>query len=110
MSGNTVTFENALEDLLDDAAVVDQLGGEDDLLNSAKQLGIQYGDKLKVVLLLAVALLLLTGVSALAADSCSVWMKQADGTFWRSCVDDKGQQYCQTADSNGNNVTRVSCK
>jgi hypothetical protein len=64
----------------------------------------------KVIFVLGIALLLLTSISALAVDSCSVWMKQADGTFWRSCVDDNGHQYCQTADSEGKNVTRVACK
>ena len=64
----------------------------------------------KTILLLAVALLMSAGISALAADSCSVWMKQANGTFWRTCVDDKGHQYCQTADAQGKNVSTVSCK
>jgi hypothetical protein len=64
----------------------------------------------RIIPLVAFALLTLAGISALAADSCSVWMKQADGTFWRTCVDDNGHQYCQTADSNGKNVTKVACK
>jgi hypothetical protein len=64
----------------------------------------------KTILSLAIALLLLAGISTLAADSCSVWMKQADGTFWRTCVDDKGHQYCQTADAQVKNITTVSCK
>jgi len=64
----------------------------------------------KVILVPVVALLLLTGISALAVDSCSNWMKQANGTHWRTCVDDKGHQYCETADANGKNVSRVSCK
>lgn len=45
---------------------------------------------------------------AMAADSCSDWVKQSDGSYWRTCVDDKGQQYCQA--SVNNRVTKVSCR
>jgi hypothetical protein len=64
----------------------------------------------RIMPLLVLALLMLAGMTALAEDNCSVWMKQTDGTYWRTCVEDNGHQYCQTADSNGKNVTRVACK
>jgi hypothetical protein len=44
---------------------------------------------------------------AMAVDSCQDWVKQTDGSYWRTCVDDKGRQYCQT--SVNNKVTTVSC-
>ena len=44
------------------------------------------------------------------ADNCTAWMRQSDGTYWMTCVDDNGNQYCYWADQNGQNVTRVSCR
>lgn len=44
---------------------------------------------------------------AMAADSCSTWMKQADGSYWRTCVDNNGRQYCQV--SVNNVITNVNC-
>lgn len=58
---------------------------------------------LKIALLLAA----LSG-AALAADSCSNWMKQADGSEWRTCVDDGGRQYCEQ--KKDGHISRVSCK
>jgi len=49
-----------------------------------------------------------TGTIAAAAPSCTNWMKQPDGSQWRTCVDDKGQQYCESAKDG--RVSRVSCK
>ena len=49
------------------------------------------------------------GAFALAVPSCTNWMKQANGTYWRTCVDDNGNQYCeQTVDLK--TVTRVKCQ
>ena len=45
---------------------------------------------------------------ALAADSCTNWMRQKNGCDWRTCVDEKGRQYCQQAC--GNTISRVNCK
>jgi hypothetical protein len=45
---------------------------------------------------------------AIAEPSCTNWMKQSDGSSWRTCVDDKGRQYCEQ--SKDGHVTRVSCK
>jgi len=45
---------------------------------------------------------------ALAADSCTGWMKQNNGCSWRTCVDSKGKQYCQEACGKGT-VNRVRC-
>lgn len=47
------------------------------------------------------------GTLAFAVPSCSVWLKQPDGTWWRTCVGDDGRQYCEWSD--GKTVTRVSC-
>lgn len=41
---------------------------------------------------------------------CTAWMKQDDGSSWRTCVDSRysgGKQYCESA-RNGH-VDRVSC-
>jgi len=38
------------------------------------------------------AILSLTASFAAAAPSCTNWMKQPDGSQWRTCVDDKGKQ------------------
>jgi hypothetical protein len=45
---------------------------------------------------------------AAASPSCSNWMKQSDGSNWRTCVDDQGRQYCEE-EKNGH-ISRVSCK
>jgi hypothetical protein len=62
--------------------------------------------------LICVVLLACSGISsmAFAEPSCSVWMKQSDGSYWRTCVGDDGRQYCESAtDAHGSNATRVSC-
>ena len=44
-----------------------------------------------------------------AADNCTLWSKQDNGCYWRTCVSDStGQQYCQQS-CNGK-VTKVSCQ
>lgn len=40
-------------------------------------------------------------------DSCTSWMKQTNGCYWRVCVDDKGHRYCQ--EDCGKGITRVKC-
>ncbi|MGQ0545206.1 MAG: hypothetical protein ACT4P3_07720 [Betaproteobacteria bacterium] len=42
------------------------------------------------------------------ADSCTNWMAQSNGCSWRTCVDNKGRQYCQQACRGS--VTNVSCR
>jgi hypothetical protein len=55
------------------------------------------------------AVVLLCGASlALAAPSCTNWMRQPDGSQGRTCVDDKGKQYCEEA-RNGS-ISRVNCR
>jgi hypothetical protein len=62
------------------------------------------------VKLLCGALLFVT-ITAFAADSCTVWMWQKAGLYWRKCVDSKGVSYCQEADdANGKNARTVVCK
>ena len=36
------------------------------------------------------------------------WLKQDDGTYWRTCVGDDGRQYCEQA-VDFKTITRVSC-
>jgi hypothetical protein len=65
-----------------------------------------------LALVLALACAMAAGVTRHPAvvpeDSCSNWLKQDDGSYWRTCVDDKGNQYCQV--SRNNKVTKVSCR
>ena len=56
----------------------------------------------------AFAALALMGTVALAAPSCTGWMKQADGSYWRTCVDDRGRQYCQRMWKG--HISRVACR
>ena len=62
---------------------------------------------MKLSRILSTLFLALT-LTALAEDSCTNWMKQADGSLWRTCVDDHGNQYCQQS-VNGQ-ISRVDCK
>lgn len=65
--------------------------------------------KFNVVLLALVAgTILVAGTGASAAPSCTGWMKQNDGTHWRTCVGDNGKQYCEQAAKNGK-ISRVKC-
>lgn len=45
---------------------------------------------------------------SLAEPSCTAWMAQSNGTQWRTCVDDRGQQYCE--ELKDNRITRVNCR
>lgn len=49
----------------------------------------------------------LAATAALAAPSCTNWLQQSDGSYFRTCVDDNGTQYCEQA-KNGV-VSRVRC-
>jgi hypothetical protein len=56
-----------------------------------------------------VTMLSLAGSAAFAADSC-VWSTQPDGSKWGTCVNDKGQTYCQSCPANGTACSVVTCK
>jgi hypothetical protein len=59
--------------------------------------------------MLLLGMMLIAGVG-LAADSCSDWLWQKDGLYWRQCVRDNGTRYCQEADdAKGTNVRTVPC-
>lgn len=45
---------------------------------------------------------------ASAAPTCTKWMLQTDGSYFRTCVGDDGKQYCEQSKSG--TVSRVSCK
>jgi hypothetical protein len=62
----------------------------------------------KLFLALAVLAMGLSSAMVRAAPSCTGWMKQNDGSYWRTCVDDKGRQYCQV--SRRGYISRVSCR
>ena len=65
---------------------------------------------LKMRLTTALLGMMLTASTGIAADSCSVWMWQKDGLYWRQCVRDNGTRYCQEADdAKGTNVRTVPC-
>lgn len=62
----------------------------------------------RVLRITAAVVLSFTALAAAAAPSCTNWMRQSDGSQWRTCVDDKGQQYCESAKDG--RISRVSCK
>ena len=64
---------------------------------------------LAVLLVLSFGLVVVLAVRSpvAAAPSCTAWMKQPDGSEWRTCVDDKGKQYCQS-NKNGH-ISKVDC-
>jgi len=61
-----------------------------------------------LVIAFSCAVIALNYSSASAAPSCTGWMKQNDGSYWRTCVDDKGRQYCQS--SKNGHITKVVCR
>jgi hypothetical protein len=64
--------------------------------------------KTRLWFVFAVTALSIISTIALAAPSCTGWMKQPDGSYWRTCVDDKGRQYCEQ--SKNGHISRVRCK
>ena len=60
-----------------------------------------------VLRVLAAVALSLHMAGAIAAPSCTNWMRQNDGSNWRTCVDDKGKQYCES--SKNGRISRVKC-
>jgi len=67
---------------------------------------------MKSVLLamLSAAAVALTATPSLAMPSCTVWMWQPDGTFWRQCVNDDGSRHCyQATDSTGAGQIEITC-
>ncbi len=60
--------------------------------------------------ILAYLLVLLAGTFAFPTPSCTLWMKQTNGTYFRTCVDDKGTQYCEEKKSATGKPYKVSCK
>jgi hypothetical protein len=59
--------------------------------------------------ILMILVILMIPVSLFAVPSCTDWTLQTDGTYWRTCVDDQGRQYCeQTVDKK--TITRVKCQ
>jgi len=59
-----------------------------------------------IMIAVLAVLLSLPGRTA-AAEQCTVWQQQADGSYYNVCVDDTGKQYCQRMKDGV--VTRVSC-
>jgi hypothetical protein len=50
-------------------------------------------------MMIGAALLLAGGLAAYANPSCSAWMLQQDGSWWRECVNDDGSMHCYTCPS-----------
>lgn len=65
---------------------------------------------LKTRFTMALLGMMLVASMGIAADSCSDWLWQKDGLYWRQCVRDNGTRYCQEADdAKGRNVRTVPC-
>lgn len=43
-----------------------------------------------------------------ASPSCTQWLRQPNGCYWRTCVDDNGRQYCQ--ESCRGQISTVKCE
>jgi hypothetical protein len=39
--------------------------------------------------------------------SCGPWIPQTNGTYWRMCVDEQNQQYCESR--SGRLIRRITC-
>lgn len=64
--------------------------------------------RIRIYTALLAAALATVGAPALAEPSCTNWMLQSDGSYFRTCVDDQGRQYCES--SKNGQVSRVSCR
>lgn len=61
-----------------------------------------------LILLITAAALL--GGPARAAQSCTAWMDQGNGTSWAMCVGDDGVQHCWAINNTaGSTAYEVSC-
>jgi hypothetical protein len=68
------------------------------------------GLRLKTRFTIAVLGMMFVASMGIAVGSCSVWMWQKEGLYWRQCVRDNGTRYCQEADdAKGTNVRTVPC-
>ncbi len=55
---------------------------------------------------LLMALGSISGSTSIMA-SCGPWMPQTNGTYWRMCVDQQNQQYCEAR--SGQAIQRITC-
>jgi len=47
---------------------------------------------------------------AWAAENCTSWMDQGNGTSWKECVDDNGRQHCyEISNAPGSTAYEVTC-
>jgi hypothetical protein len=58
---------------------------------------------------LSVLLMALAGVSGShnVTPSCGPWIPQTNGTYWRMCIDEQNQQYCESR--SGRTIQRINC-
>jgi hypothetical protein len=57
-----------------------------------------------------VAMIQLAAGASMAAQSCSNWMDQGNGTSWAVCVDDNGVRHCWLiSNTPGSTAYEVSC-
>lgn len=64
--------------------------------------------KTRILALAALVCALGTADVALASRHCT-WSQQTNGSWWGTCVDERGVMYCVSCDSSGQNCTRVRC-
>jgi hypothetical protein len=48
----------------------------------------------------AVAAIVYASSATALADNCIAWIKQADGSYWQSCVANDGKRYCWLCPAN----------
>ena len=53
--------------------------------------------------------MLLLSTAAIAEPSCTDWLLQTDGSYFRTCVGDDGKQYCETT-VDKKTISKTSCK
>ncbi|MDR3792157.1 MAG: hypothetical protein P4L03_02140 [Terracidiphilus sp.] len=53
--------------------------------------------KIKHFVYAVLSVVALAGAIILSEPTCTSWMKQTNGTYWRECVDDKGTAKCYSA-------------
>lgn len=58
---------------------------------------------------LSILIMALAGLSASnsVVPTCGPWIPQTNGTYWRMCIDEQNQQYCEMR--SGRIVQRINC-
>jgi hypothetical protein len=56
--------------------------------------------KHRELIVAAIAVAVCTSSAAARADNCIAWIKQANGSYWQSCVANDGKRYCWLCPAN----------